>query len=140
MGVNCRYDGKTKEVKEIEKLMEKHTLIPICPETLGGLPTPRTPSEVIDGRCVNKEGIDVTEQFERGAYEALRLAKRYNCNLAILQERSPSCGSGKIYDGTFSGTLTDGDGFTAKLLKENGIQVIGDSQISTLLKDSFEIT
>lgn len=133
LGVNCRYNGKTKEMNDIQKLMKKHTLIPVCPEILGGLPTPRAAVEIQNGRCINTDGIDVTEQFERGAKEVLRLAKLYNCDTVIFQERSPSCGSGQIYDGSFTGTLTTGDGMTARLLKENGIKIIGDSKISTLI-------
>ena len=133
LGINCRYNGQTKELADYKKLMKKHTLIPVCPEILGGLPTPRTPVEIHNGRCINKDGVDVTEQFERGAKEVLRIAQLYNCDTVIFQERSPSCGSNHIYDGSFSGTLIEGDGITAKLLKEHGIKVIGDSQILTLL-------
>lgn len=136
MGVYCRYDGNTKLNDKIEALMKKYTLIPVCPEILGGLPTPRPAVETQNGRAINKEGKDVTAEFERGAKEVLRLAKLYHCELAILKERSPSCGSKKIYDGTFSGTIIDGNGFTAQLLLDHGIQVIGESQVDALLEAS----
>lgn len=133
MGVYCRYDGKTKQIEALEQLMKKHTLIPVCPEIMGGLPTPRAAVETKGDLAINKDGVDVTEQFERGAKEVLRLAKLYHCELAILKERSPSCGSGKIYDGSFSGTLIDGNGITAGLLLQNGIKVIGETKLHTLL-------
>lgn len=133
MGVYCRYDGKTKQIESLEELMKKHTLIPVCPEIMGGLPTPRPAVETQNGRAINKVGEDNTEQFERGAREVLRLAKLYDCQMAILKERSPSCGSGHIYDGTFTGTIIDGNGITAQLLIDNGIKVIGESQIQSLL-------
>ena len=136
MGVYCRYDGKTKQNDKIEALMNQYTLIPVCPEILGGLPTPRPAVEIQNGRAINKEGKDVSDEFERGAKEVLRLAKLYQCELAILKERSPSCGSQKIYDGTFSGTIIDGNGYTTQLLLDHGIQVIGESQIDALLESS----
>lgn len=133
MGCNTRYAGDGKLVENIEELMEKYHLIPVCPEQLGGLPTPRQPAEqqLIDGKLhvVNKIGVDVTAQFEKGAREALHLAQLYGCRLAILKERSPSCGYGRIYDGTFSGMLKEGYGITAKLLKDNGIEIIGESHL-----------
>lgn len=134
MGVYCRYDGKTKQYELLSQLMQKHTLIPVCPEIMGGLATPRAAVEIQNGRAINKNKEDVTEQFERGAREVLRLAKLYECDLAILKERSPSCGTNQIYDGTFSGKLIDGNGITAKLLQEHGIKVIGESQIESLLR------
>ena len=136
MGVFCRYDGKTKQNDKLEALMNQYTLIPVCPEILGGLPTPRPAVEIQNARAINKEGKDVTDEFERGAKEVLRLAKLYHCDLVILKERSPSCGNQKIYDGTFSGTLVDGNGFTAQLLLDHGIRVIGESQIDSLLESS----
>lgn len=133
LGINCRYDGTGKLIEKLDILKEKHNLIPICPEIYGGLETPRLPAEKIGNKIIAKDGRDVTNNYKRGAKEALKLARFYNCKLAILKERSPSCGHGKIYDGTFSNTLIDGDGVAAKLLIENGINVIGESQIDTLL-------
>jgi uncharacterized protein YbbK (DUF523 family) len=105
-------------------------LIPICPEIYGGMKTPREPAEKRGNKVVTKTGKDVTEYFERGSNEVLKLAKFYDCKYAILKERSPSCGYGKIYDGTFTKTLVDGNGVLVELLAENGITVIGESCIN----------
>lgn len=123
LGVRCRYDGKSKPNEKVLILASRETLIPVCPEQLGGLSTPRTPAEQKGDRVVTKHGDDVTENFKLGAQQALELAKVFGCKEAILKQRSPSCGCGQIYDGTFSGTIVEGDGVTAKLLKENGITV-----------------
>ena len=135
LGLSCRYDGNSKGLEKeiIEKLMKKHTLIPACPEQLGGLPTPRNPSERVNDKIVMNSGEDVSAQYHHGAEQALALAKLFGCEVAILKERSPSCGSEIIYDGTFSGTLTEGDGVTAELFKKNGIAVYVESQIELLL-------
>lgn len=133
LGTGCRYDGKSKTYEHIPALMEKYNLIPVCPEILGGLPTPRPASEIIGDRVVNIEGTDVTENYMRGAAEALRLARLYGCSIAILKERSPSCGNGSIYDGTFTGSLTHGYGIAARTLMDAGIKIYGESQISLLL-------
>lgn len=131
LGVRCRYDGKSKPHPAVERLMEQHTLIPVCGEILGGLPTPRVSAERQGERVVTADGRDVTAAYRRGAEEVLRLAKLYGCKAAVLKERSPSCGSGRIYDGTFTGTLTDGWGVTAELLRDHGICVIGESEAET---------
>ena len=102
LGLKCRYDAKEKKLPEIEKLIEIYNLIPVCPEQLGGLPTPRIPAERVNNKVVNQAGVDVTKEYQLGAEEALKIAKLYNCEKAILKEKSPSCGCGKIYDGTFS--------------------------------------
>jgi uncharacterized protein YbbK (DUF523 family) len=129
LGVRCRYDGAAKHDARIERLMEKHHVIPVCPEIYGGLSTPREPSERTGDKVMGKNGQDVTEAFQKGAEEALALVKLFHCRYAILKERSPSCGHGRIYDGTFSGTLVDGSGVTAELLEKNGVTVLGESQI-----------
>lgn len=98
-------------------------MIPVCPEQLGGLATPRAVAEIKDGRVINQDGKDVTAEFRQGAGEVLKIAKFYDIRGAILKQKSPSCGCGKIYDGTFSGVVIEGDGLTTKLLKENGIKV-----------------
>ena len=131
LGVRCRYDGKSKPHPAVERLMEQHTLIPVCGEIFGGLPTPRVSAERQGERVVTADGRDVTAAYRRGAEEVLRLAERYGCKAAILKERSPSCGSGRIYDGTFTGTLTDGWGVTAELMRDHGICVIGESEAET---------
>ena len=133
LGVCCRYDGESKPIMQTFALMERYHLIPVCPEQLGGLPTPREPSERQGDAVRAKSGADVTAQYRRGAEQALHLARLYGCRAAVLKERSPSCGSGEIYDGTFSGCLTPDDGVTAALLKENGIAVYGESEIEALL-------
>ena len=135
LGICCRYDGRGNPNDAVLSLLNRDdiTLIPVCPEQLGGMSTPRIPSERRDGRVVNRAGEDVTSQFIRGAEEALRIAKLYGCQVAVLKERSPSCGCGRIYDGTFSGKLTDGDGVTAELLRREGIKVYGESQVSEMI-------
>lgn len=129
LGVCCRYDGGGQACPAALRLLAGHQIVPVCPEILGGLPTPREPAERRDGRVVSRTGADVTAAYRRGAQETLRLARLYGCEAAVLKERSPSCGSGQIYDGTFSRTLTPGDGVTAELLKAGGIRVIGESEL-----------
>jgi len=104
--------------------------LPVCPEQLGGLPTPREPAEQKGNRVFTKDGKDVTGAYVKGAEEALRLAKLANCEEAILKARSPSCGCDKVYDGTFTKTLIEGDGVFAKMLKENGIKVVSDEELA----------
>ncbi len=135
MGVGCRYDGKSNQLPQLEQLMKQHTCIPVCPEIFGGLPTPRVPAERQSSKIMTQDGQDVTQQFVRGTAEVLRLADLYHCKAALLKERSPSCGSGQIYDGTFTKTLTEGDGLTAEMLKRKGIAVYGESQIGELVND-----
>ena len=133
LGMNCRYDGSHCYCPELEKLMEQHILIPVCPERRGGLDTPREPAERQGNRIIARDGTDVTDAFILGAQETLRLAKQYDCRYAIFKERSPSCGAGVIYDGNFSHTRVPGDGVTTQLLRANGNVVLGESQISALL-------
>lgn len=127
LGVSCRYDAKSKPNENVIGLMKKYNLIPVCPEILGGMATPRLPSERKDDKVFSKCGDDVTKQFIHGAEEALRLANMYGCKKAVLKEKSPSCGFGKIYDGTFSGTLINGNGVAADLLSAAGIAVFGEN-------------
>lgn len=134
LGLRCRYDGESKPIMQMVALMEQYHLVPICPEQLGGLPTPREPSERQGSAVRTRSGVEVSEQYRRGAEQALQLARLYGCKAALLKERSPSCGSGEIYDGSFTGRLTPGDGVTAELLKENGIAVYGESEIEALLQ------
>lgn len=132
LGCPCRYDGTAKADPRVLALMERHTLIPVCPEQLGGLPTPRLPSERREGGVFDRGGMDVTVQYRQGAEEVLRLARLYGCTHAVLKERSPSCGSGQIYDGSFSHVLVPGSGVAAELLAQNGITVLGESQADIL--------
>ena len=134
LGMGCRYDGTGYLLEELNLLKEKHTLIPICPEIYGGLQTPRDPAEILNDRVITKKGQDVTSEFHKGANEIIKLAHFYQCTHAILKERSPSCGHGKIYDGTFTGTLINGNGVAADLLSKEGIHILGESEINSLLK------
>lgn len=136
LGVCCRYDGESKPDPRVIQLRDKFLLIPICPEVDGGLPTPRTPSERVGGRVLMKDGKDVTENYLAGAKEALRLAGQYGCSSAILKARSPSCGSGRIYDGSFTGKLISGDGVAAGLLKSQGIAVYTEEEIEKFISDN----
>lgn len=135
LGVECRYDGRGVLMSQAEELLSRHHLIPVCPEIMGGLATPRTPAERVGAEVITRDGEDVTAAYEKGAWEVLKLAQLYGCQAAILKERSPSCGSGQVYDGTFTGTLTKGDGVCAACLKEHGIRVYGESQVGRLLED-----
>lgn len=137
LGVPCRYDGAEKANPAALRLAETFHLIPVCPEQMGGLATPRLPAEICGEAVVTCNGGDVTHAYRRGAEAALRLARLFHCETAVLKERSPSCGSGEVHDGAFSGGLTEGDGVTAALLKANGIRVLGESQIEKeLLQDN----
>ncbi|MCD6412065.1 DUF523 domain-containing protein [bacterium] len=129
LGVKCRYDGKSNLNRKVLKLAKKEILIPVCPEQLGGLPTPREKAEQKGGRVITQSGKDVTKNFIRGAQEVLKIAKRLKIKEAILKQRSPSCGSGQIYDGSFKGKVIKGDGITAKLLKKHGIKVITEEDL-----------
>ena len=133
LGVYCRYNGERKQMDGIERLMECAELIPVCPEILGGLPTPRPAAERVGDRVMNREGADVTEAYRRGAEETLHLAELFGAKMALLKERSPSCGMGKIHDGSFQGRIVDGSGVTAELLAAHGISVYGESCIDELL-------
>ena len=132
LGTPCRYDGKSKADARVQALAEKYELIPVCPEQLGGLPTPRVPSERRGERVITGDGRDVTAEYRRGAEAALALCLKNGCKAAVLKERSPSCGCGQIYDGTFSRRLIAGDGVTAEALKECGITVYGESDVEKL--------
>ena len=130
LGQSCRYDGKSKPCERVIALKDTYNLIPICPEVMGGLPTPRTPSEICGELVLMKDGRNVTENYNRGAQKALEIARENACTVAILKEKSPSCGSGLIHNGLFDGGLVEGDGIAAKLLKSQGIRVLGESEIT----------
>ena len=133
LGENCKYNGGNNKCDDIIALAEKFEIIPVCPECFGGLPIPRVPSEIKDGRVYSKTGEDLTEAFLSGAEQTLYIAKEANAPCAVLKENSPSCGFGKIYDGTFSGNTIAGNGITAQLLYDNEIQVFGESQVKRLI-------
>ena len=130
LGEPCRYDGNSKPCELVIALKDTYNLIPICPEVMGGLPTPRTPSEICGKQVLMKDGRDVTENYNCGARKALAIARENACAVAILKEKSPSCGSGLIHNGLFDGGLVEGDGITAKLFKQEGIRVLGESEIT----------
>jgi len=133
-GVNCKYNGGNNECGWVKEFMKSRDCMLVCPEALGNLPTPRPPSEFINGRAIDKNGKDITENLIHGAKKTMEQAEKkaaelgQRIELAILKANSPSCGSGKIYDGTFSGVLVDGDGIFAAMLKEKGIPVINEKQ------------
>ncbi len=134
LGTPCRYDGASKPISPaIRALMQAHTLIPICPEILGGLPTPRVPAERVGARVLTKEGADVTAAYQRGAAEVLRLLRLFEADGVILQEKSPSCGKAGIYDGSFSRRLIPGMGVTAAALFEAGVPLYTPEELSVLL-------
>lgn len=133
LGTCCRYDGGGNRQEWAEELGRRYELVPVCPEQLGGLATPRPPAERLGDRVVTNTGGDVTAAYEKGAAEALALARLLDCQAAVLKERSPSCGRGAIYDGTFSHTQVPGDGVTAQRLLEAGIPVYGESQVRQAL-------
>ena len=132
LGVHCRYDGGSNAVPAIQALAKQPDvcLIPVCPDQLGGLPTPRPPAERQGACVINRQGVDVTLQFRSGAEEVLRLARLYGCTRAILKERSPSCGSSYVYDGKFEKRLLPGQGITSELLRENGVEVFSETSIN----------
>ena len=133
VGDKVKYDGHSNYNVKIKLLLEKYELVPFCPEVEGGLPTPRKPSERVKDRVKMENGKDVTKNYEKGAELALNICLYLGIKIAILKENSPSCGSHKIYDGTFSHHLIDGQGVTAELLKRKGIKVISEDEIDTLL-------
>ncbi len=137
LGFCCKYDGGTNTLPAdtIAALREQYELIPVCPETAGGLPIPRAPSERRGGRVLSREGNDVTDEYEKGALLALALAERFGCRRALLKERSPSCGAGEIYDGTFSHSRIPGDGVAAEALRRAGLTLFGESELDKLIKE-----
>ena len=138
LGFDVKYDGNNNggllPPETLELLKKTADIIPVCPECFGGLSCPRSPCEISGRKVFNSEGEDKTEQFKKGAVQTLKAAKMFGCSLALLKEKSPSCGAKKIYDGTFTHTVTEGNGITADLLLKNGIQVFGESQIQELLE------
>lgn len=136
LGLNTRHDGKNSASKNVLALKDKYLMIPVCPEQLGGLPTPRMPAEIqSDGRVLKENGEDATEIFLNGAKEVLQLTKLYKIKFALLKNGSPSCGSHFVYDGTFSGTKIKGEGITACFLRKNGIKVFSEDDIEELIDE-----
>ncbi len=131
-GVACRYDGKAKPLPEIIELVRRGAAIPVCPEELGNLGTPRPPCEISCGRAVTEDGEDRTAAFLSGADSALRIAEAFGCTAAILKARSPSCGRGEVYDGSFTRTLVSGNGFFADLLLQRGFPLLTEEELGCL--------
>lgn len=133
VGINCKYNGKNNYNEKALELVKSGQAIPICPEQLGGLTTPRNPSEIktINNKryVINNKNEDVTDEFVRGAKEVLKLAKELDVEKVILQSRSPSCGVGKIYSGNFDRKLVDGNGILAQMLIDNDIEVVDIEKI-----------
>ena len=129
LGENCNYTGGNNYNEKLAEFLEGHEVVGVCPEVLGGLPTPRPTSEIVDGVVRHKDGTSVDKEFHKGAEVSLKIVKETGAELVILQSRSPSCGIGTIYDGTFSKTLISGDGVFVKLLKENGIRVMDVAEL-----------
>ncbi len=133
LGLCCRYDGKSKACVPVLALRDRgHELIPVCPEQLGGLPTPRTASERTGDRVMSVDGLDRTAAYALGAEQAAKLYELLRCDCAILKARSPMCGKGRIYDGTFSGKLRPGQGVLAELLLKNGVPVYNEDEIAMI--------
>ncbi|MFO7153412.1 MAG: DUF523 domain-containing protein [Caldicoprobacter sp.] len=138
-GICCKYNGEDNGIPIIKELVRQGKAIPLCPEQLGGLPTPRLPAEIKGGNAhdvlqgkalvVRKDGVDVTENFIRGAKQILRFCQEMGIKRAVLKARSPSCGKGMVYDGTFTGKLQEGNGITAQLLMDNGVEVLTEEEI-----------
>lgn len=133
LGENCKYNGGNNKNDAVIALEEYFEMIPVCPECFGGLPIPREPAEIKNGRVVNRSGEDVTAHFVEGAEQTLYIAEEKNCVAAVLKENSPSCGFKKIYDGSFTSTLKDGNGVTAELISASGIEVFGENRINKLI-------
>ena len=131
LGENCKYSGGNNRDENVLRFIDGHEVIPVCPEAMGGLPTPRPPAEIVRGEVINREGKSVDAQYRRGAQMALEIARREKIDLAILQSRSPSCGVKEIYDGTFSGKRIPGQGVTARLLSEHGFKLIDREELKT---------
>ena len=133
-GINCKFNGENNLLDSgiLDEISKKYHLLFVCPEVFGGLSTPREPAEMKGGLVVTKTAKDVSENFKFGAEICLKIAKLNGCKKAILKARSPSCGSGQIYDGSFTKKLIFGDGVAAKLLKENDILVFSEDEIGRL--------
>lgn len=123
-GENCKYNGGNNRNEKVMALLAENEIINVCPEQMGGLPTPRVPSEIQNGEVINRDGISVDMEYRLGAEKCLEIAKEFQPDLIVLQSRSPSCGVKQRYDGTFTGKLLDQPGVTAELLIRNGFHVI----------------
>lgn len=134
LGCDCRYKGDNCKCEELLDLTKNHTLIPVCPEQLGGLSTPRHPAEIVGDKVISNHGKDVTYEYTKGAEMALYIAKTNNADAVVFKANSPSCGKGIIYDGTFTGNKTEGNGIATKLFLDNGFEVFTENEIPELKK------
>ena len=132
LGLPCRYDGASKPQLWVKELARRHELIPMCPEQMGGLPTPRDPAERQGDKVISCAGKDVTKEYTKGAETALYFAKLNHVDFAVMKAKSPSCGKGLIYDGTFTGNKIPGNGVTVELLNANGIPVFTEDELDHL--------
>lgn len=132
LGCSCRYKGDSCENEAIRALAKDHVLIGVCPEQMGGLSTPRNPAEIVGDRVISNAGLDVTAEYTKGAEAALMLAQLNHADFAILKAKSPSCGKGIIYDGTFTGGKVEGNGVTVQLFRKNGIPVYTEDELDQL--------
>ena len=135
LGVDCKYNGSNNKLDDeiIHSLKEKYNLIPVCPEIMGGMPTPRNPVEITDGKVFDNDGVEFTKEFEKGSEEVVKLAKLYDTTIAILKENSPSCGSNYIYDGTFNHQKIKGMGIVAHKLSKENIKLFSEENVKILL-------
>ncbi len=132
LGENVKYDGTNNSITQnqfIKKLQKLNLIVSICPEVEGGLPTPRVPVEIQNNRAINKKGEDKTKEFKLGANKTLEIALQNDIEMAIMKSKSPSCGAGQIYDGTFLKKLINGDGISTALLKDKGIKIFGEGEL-----------
>ncbi len=138
LGDNVKYNGSNNLNNDLVDYLKDYEVIKVCPEVLGGLSIPRVPSEIKDNKVINKNGVDVTEEYYKGAYETLEIAKKNDVKIAILKKNSPSCGYGNIYDGTFSHNLVNGNGVTSDLLVKNGIKILNEDNYKDYLRSLYE--
>lgn len=129
LGENCKYNGGNNRSEKVLEFIKGHNVIPVCPEVLGGLPTPRVPSEIVNGVVTSKSGVNVDAEFRKGAELALQAARNNKIDLAILKAKSPSCGAKEIYDGTFSGTRIKGQGIFASRLSADGVKILDEDDL-----------
>lgn len=132
-GVPCSYKCGHHEIPQLGRLKRACRLVHVCPESQGGLQTPREPAEIQGQRVVARDGRDVTAEFNRGAQAALAAAQEAGCQFALLKEKSPSCGFGRVYDGSFTGTLVPGNGVAAQMLADAGLRIYGESNAEELI-------
>ncbi len=134
LGLDCKYNGGNNLTEAVREYLRDKVTVAVCPEVMGGLPVPRVPCEIRDGHVVSRDGKDMDEAFSRGADRIMEAIAHTEIDLAILKDRSPSCGCGKIYDGTFTGTLTDGNGVFAERLQKAGIPIVTENEIGTWIR------